>query len=81
MITMGDRTPNPVIALAGISNKGKQRVKQHGAAWRIIQRRATVLFSDKAGPWLMVVPDQHVDASESARWVHALFDADFKVMP
>ena len=81
MLAPNDRTPNVVIQLAGISNKGKQRIKQHGSAWRVIFRRDTVLFSTQRGPWLMVVPDSHGDTSEASRWVHALFDANFKVMP
>lgn len=81
MIATNDRTPNPVISLAGISNKGKQRIKQNGATWRVIFRRDTVQFSQMRGPWLMVVPDHHGDTSEASRWVHALLDADFKVMP
>lgn len=81
MRVLNDRTPNTVINLAGISNKGKQRVKQYGPRWRVMVRRDYVQFDTRRGPWLMVVPDAHGDTSEAARWVHAFFDKDFKVMP
>lgn len=79
-----------IYTLAGLSKRGKQIVKQHGERWECIGERQAVLFSDKRGPWLHVVPLGENRVAETmreareesaSRWVHALTDADFKVMP
>ena len=68
-----------VFTLAGISKRGKQIIKQHGERWECLESREHVLFSDKRGPWLLLVPvDEQRFANtareardESAsRWVH-----------
>ena len=70
-----------MISLSGISKRGKQLVKQYGSGWRVIIKRETVLFSDKVGNWLHVVPGGRADTDEASRWINALDDENFKVMP
>lgn len=79
-----------VFTLAGITKRGKQVVKQHGGRWECLDQRDTVLFSDKRGPWLLLVPlgenrvattVQEAREESASRWVHSLFDENFKVMP
>ena len=69
------------VELAGLTKRGKQIVKQHGAKWRVLDKRDTVLFSADRGPWLLVVPADQDQNSEASRWVRSLFDSDFKIMP
>ena len=70
-----------MLTLVGISEKGRKRIKERGAGWRAIGKRDTVLFSEKCGPWLLIVPAGHSPDDAAARWIHALSDDDFKVMP
>jgi len=51
------------------------------STWRVIDKRGTVAFSDQAGPWLLLVPAGRPPSDRAARWVHALLDRNFKVMP
>ncbi len=70
------------IELSGISKRGKQIVKQHGERWRVLDKKDRVLFSDKSGPWLLVIPaNLHETQTEASRWIHSMFDENFKVMP
>jgi len=51
------------------------------STWRVIDKRSAVAFSGCAGPWLLLVPAGRPPSDRAARWVHALLDQDFKVMP
>lgn len=53
----------------------------HGEAWRVIDKRAVVRFSPLVGPWLLLVREGRPPDDLDARWVHALMDPVFKVMP
>ena len=79
-----------IYSLAGITKLGKQAVKQHGDRWESVAMQRQVLFSDKTGPWLLLVPINEKRISETvrdareetaSRWVHAFMDENFKVMP
>lgn len=79
-----------IYTLAGISKRGKQIVKQHGERWECLRSLNSVLFSNKRGPWMYLEPlgEPRVAATvreareeTGARWVHALTDDDFKVLP
>jgi len=79
-----------IYTLAGISKRGKQIVKQHGERWECVKTLPRVLFSDEPGPWLYLEPlgelrvattVREAQQETAARWVHALYDANFKVMP
>lgn len=79
-----------IYTLAGLSKRGKQVVKEHGERWECLQQREKVLFSDKKGPWLYVEPlgelrvatnVREARKKTAGRWIHALTDENFKVMP
>ena len=57
------------IEIEGISLKGKNRVREQGSTFSILEIKDRVLFSDKPGPWLQL---KH-------RWVHTTEDKDFGV--
>ena len=57
------------IEIEGISLKGKNRVREQGSTFSILEIKDRVLFSDKLGPWLQL---KH-------RWVHATEDKDFRI--
>jgi len=69
------------IKLQGISQKGKNRVREHGSDWHVLAETSTVLFSpNKAGPWLFVAPIGKGQDDKASRWVHATNDSDFIVV-
>lgn len=80
-----------IISLIPLSKRAKQLVKQHGDRWEVVKRQDTVLFSDKAGPWLLVQPltEERAPAMDmrsarletASRWVHEFYDHNFKVAP
>lgn len=79
-----------IVTLIPQSKRAKQIVKQHGDRWEVIDMRDKVLFSDRAGPWMHVMPitEQRIhntprEAREetASRWIHAHFDENFKVAP
>lgn len=80
-----------VVTLIPFSKRAKQIIKQHGERWEVVRREARVLFTDKAGPFLLVQPlseerapaiDVRSSRIESAsRWVHEYTDDEFKVAP
>lgn len=63
------------VTLIGKTQKGKNRVRDHGRVWEVIKTTDRVLFSPQAGPWLQVVPVK--TGASAARWVHASQDQDF----
>lgn len=52
-----------------------------GEAWRVIDKRATVRFTDRSGPWWLVVRAGRTPGDMGAQWVHALMDERYKIMP
>lgn len=57
------------IEIEGISRKGKNRVREQGSTFEILEIKDRVLFSDKPEPWLQL---KH-------RWIHATEDKDFRI--
>lgn len=80
-----------VVSLLPLTKRAKQIVKQHGERWEVVKREARVLFSDLAGPWLLVQPltEERAPATDArsarlesaSRWVHEFNDENFKVAP
>ena len=70
-----------IIRLKGLTQKGKNRVRDNGDRWTVLAETETVLFApNEQGPWLFVSPifcDQNHKAS---RWVRRLNDKDFDVI-
>jgi hypothetical protein len=68
------------IKLTGKSQKGKNRVREHGNDWNVLAETDVVLFSPgKKGPWLFITPVGQGHDSKAARWIHAISDQNFLV--
>lgn len=80
-----------VVSLLPLTKRAKQLVKQHGERWEVVRKEPRVLFSDAAGPWLLVQPlsEERAPADDArsarletaSRWVHEFNDENFKVAP
>lgn len=69
------------VQLTGISQKGKNRVRELGPIWTVIAETDRVLFApDRPGPWLFVVPRGREHNDKSTRWIRASGDNDFTVI-
>lgn len=69
------------IRLKGISQKGKNRVREHGDQWTVFAETDVVLFApNKQGPWLFVSPRGQTQEAKASRWIRATDDADFIVV-
>lgn len=68
------------IRLKGRSQKGKNRIREHGETWTVWAETEKVLFNPQKGPWLFVSPDGKNQDDKSSRWVHADNDLDFDVI-
>lgn len=64
--------------LTGKTGKGKNRVRENGQEWVVLQVTGTVLFDNRGGPWLFVNPTSRTDTDKS-RWIHSTDDKDFVV--
>jgi len=68
------------IRLKGKTQKGKNRIREHGEFWFVFAETDHVLFAkDKAGPWLFVAPAEKNQNDKSSRWIHSTNDLDFDV--
>lgn len=68
------------ITLKGISQKGKNRVREHGETWAVLAETDRIVFSpSKAGPWLFIAPPGKDMHDKASRWVHATADPDFSI--
>lgn len=65
------------------SLKAKNRVREAGnpARWVLIEKRYSVAFSDRPGPWLYLRPDVPGQDTFHARWVSTVDDPHFVVEP
>lgn len=61
------------IKVRGLSQKGKNRIREHGNVWTIIQISETVRFSSDIGPWLLL---RSLNGN-SIRWMKETNDKDF----
>jgi hypothetical protein len=69
------------IQLKGVSQKGKNRVREQGHEWTVLAETDVVLFSpSKKGPWLFVCPVGKDQNDKSSRWIKATDDADFIIL-
>lgn len=59
----------------------KSTPSARGEAWRVIDKRSRVSFSKLLGPWWLVVRAGRPPGDLSAKWVHALQDGHYKIMP
>ena len=65
------------IRLKGITQKGKNRVREHGEMWSVLAETDRVIFSTEAGGWLFVAPEGKMQNDKASRWIHKLDDLDF----
>lgn len=69
------------IQLKGLSQRGKNRVRDHGDRWTVLAETDRVLFAPgEAGPWLFVAPVGQGQNDKASRWVRAAGDLDFTVV-
>ena len=69
------------VQLKGISQKGKNRVRDHGDRWTVLAETDHVLFAPSShGPWLFLAPLGLGQNDKASRWVRASNDADFTVI-
>lgn len=69
------------IQLKGISQKGKNRVREHGDRWTVLAETDRVLFAANIpGPWLFIAPLGMGQDDKASRWVRAHGDTDFTVV-
>jgi len=70
------------IQLKGLSQKGKNRVRESGDRWVVLASTDYVLFSPNIpGPWLFVAPQNCDQNNKASRWIHATNDLDFLIVP
>lgn len=68
------------IKLTGITQKGKNRIRENGSVWVVLAEVERVLFQpDKPGPWLFVSPPGKSQDDRASRWIHLKNDTDFVV--
>jgi hypothetical protein len=61
-----------ILELTGISNHGKNRIREHGELWRVCEIKIANAFN----------PDKILVSSErtgNMRWIHPSIDENFKV--
>jgi len=69
------------IQLKGTSQKGKNRVREHGDRWTVLAETDRVLFAPNSqGPWLFIVPRGRDQDDKAGRWIKTTGDADFVVV-
>ncbi len=62
------------IRVRGISQKGKNRIRERGDVWNVKEVADKVFFSSEQGPWMLL---ESLDG-RSWRWMHAVADKDFE---
>jgi hypothetical protein len=62
--------------LLGKSQKGKNRIRELGGDWELIEKREVVKFSSEKG-WLLIMPKSN---PEKIRWIRAHNDPDFEIV-
>jgi hypothetical protein len=69
------------IQLQGISQKGKNRVREQGDRWTILAETNHVLFApNEIGPWIFAAPAGQDQNHKASRWVRVTEDKDFKIV-
>ena len=66
------------IKVTGVSQKGKNRIRQHGDIWVVLAETDRVLFSpSQPGPWLFIAPPGMGQTDAPSRWMHLHNDPTF----
>lgn len=68
------------VKLTGITQKGKNRVRDHSNEWMVLAETDTILFApNQPGPWIFVSPVGCDQNHRASRWVKLSGDPDFLV--
>ena len=67
------------IRLKGISQKGKNRVRENSSLWVVLAETDKVLFNPASGNWLFIAPEGQDQSHKSSRWIRAVNDPDFEI--
>jgi len=69
------------IKMKGVSQRGKNRIREHGDEWTVLAETDRVLFApSQSGPWLFITPTGRDQYDKASRWVKANGDLDFTVV-
>ena len=69
------------VKLTGLSQRGKNRVREQGDRWTVLAETDHILFApNDSGPWLFVAPLGKGQDDKASRWVRAAGDKDFTVV-
>jgi len=68
------------LILEGITQKGKNRIRENGPMWEIHARTEKVLFNPEPGPWLFIAPVGLGQLAKQSRWIKEVNDVDFKIV-
>ena len=73
------------ILIKGVSQKGKQRLREWGTSCLIMRESETVLFSTESCRWLYILPvdvptSNCREPQDGSRWIKAINDKDFKIL-
>jgi hypothetical protein len=67
------------IKLSGISQKGKNRIREHGDHWVVLAETDKILFNPEPGPWIFTSPVGRGQNDKASRWIRANNDPDFLI--
>jgi len=68
------------VKLTGLSQKGKNRVREHSNEWVVLAETDHVLFAPGAvGPWIFVSPKGCDQNHKASRWIKVTGDPDFRI--
>jgi len=65
-----------ILTLKGITQKGKNRIRECGDKWKVIEEQEKNVFNEY-GPWLFIEP---ITDKEKFRWIHKNNDKDFEII-
>jgi hypothetical protein len=69
------------ITLAGVTQKGKNRIRHLGNCWMVFAETDHILFApEKVGPWLYVCPLGSGFDDKNGRWIREFNDPDFQIV-
>lgn len=68
------------IQLKGLSQKGKNRIRENSNQWTVLAETDRVLFAPNGvGPWLFIAPVGKDQNHKSSRWIKVAGDLDFLI--
>jgi len=68
-----------LIRMNGKTQKGKNRVREHGEIWVVLREADRVIFDSSTGPWAFIAPRGLGRESNGSRWVNLRWDRDFQI--